>query len=896
MGQLRFLDIDERNRPEIERVLGPILATIDWPELVLSRACTYVLLQSVAALYLKRAEVDVLSSSTITFVTLSLARRMARAGSSGLAVGNRIGDETDRLRAWGRVFESSYGNHLDALIGEFFVEPPNPEPDDYDLMAIPEGVSANCSTRLAINLAALAAEGGVVRIDSLVLRLLNDPETQIAQRVNTPNSEGIAEALQEATATLAGRSPSMAREADPTELALRVEEYALALATVLRTAKGEFTFALLGPWGSGKTTLTKVMKRLLEDPQIFRDSAGTGEEAFASRRYVVVVHNAWKYRSRPECWIFAYRSLAEAAMSSCGAIGSVLMALRVSVLRKGPWPLTAAPLSLAALAFPFSARLQLAVLAFSTVGFSVALYLALVSTRGTSRVRELFMQHLRLSSVDEKLGMLALVGDDIRALVAAWTRRRVDDPDDDKSEGPPWTRLAFPLCVLSMVGVGWLVGVLGWWSFNHGTVLANLNLSFLPEAWVEAFAEFLSTPRHEFPLAELGVLVAWTMLAAFLMVLPWLVHAGRPNRVLMIVDDLDRCSPSEMLDVIEGMRLLLDDEEVNRRLQILILADETVLNHGIGLRYDTLIRERAAEAGNTDKAAALRLARDEVIAEQNEKLFACHLRVAGLTNADVEALVSSLAGAELAALKRTRLEQQEARRQKQLQEAAAALQQASERRQAADAQVRSARNFRPLPLKEKDAPADKQPPMHTRIRLTGGDPFPPTAEEVRRREAQNEKIRALNAAQERKTPEERQAEQLAAERERDKAEFDEREAKRQVDMLSVSRSASQGVGPQREAAFDRDDVRFTAVEVEQLQRLVPAYLNQIGRRPSPRAIRILLFKIQLCRLLLYLRYPWHPRRIRSIDAILAAFSAASKPPAGDGAPEDETTRIARQVV
>src|SRR4030088_3257297 len=36
---------------------------------------------------------------------------------------------------------------------------------------------------------------------------------------------------------------------------------------------------------------------------------------------------------------------------------------------------------------------------------------------------------------------------------------------------------------------------------------------------------------------------------------------------------------------------------------------------------------------------------------------------------------------------------------------------------------------------------------------------------------------------------------------------------------------------------------------------VPSYFRTIGRRPSPRSIKALLFKLQLARLLLQLRYP-----------------------------------------
>jgi hypothetical protein len=89
------------------------------------------------------------------------------------------------------------------------------------------------------------------------------------------------------------------------------------------------------------------------------------------------------------------------------------------------------------------------------------------------------------------------------------------------------------------------------------------------------------------------VLAIWSVLALALLLLPKLAGERRPGKVLLVVDDLDRCSPSEMLSVIENVRLLLDDEEINSRLQVLMLVDEHVLQHAIALRYETMIEERA---------------------------------------------------------------------------------------------------------------------------------------------------------------------------------------------------------------------------------------------------------------------------------------------------------------
>src|SRR5205807_103331 len=170
-------------------------------------------------------------------------------------------------------------------------------------------------------------------------------------------------------------------------------------------------------------------------------------------------------------------------------------------------------------------------------------------------------------------------------------------------------------------------------------------------AWMQAIAGSLTEAPPPGPsTGEVVVLMIWFALRISMIALPWIDKAGRPNRVLLIVDDLDRCSPVEMLDVIEGMKLLVDDAEISRRLQVLMLVDEGVLGHAIANRYKTMIEER----GGGDASLSGAEARREVIAEQNEKLFACHLRLPRLTDEDVAAVVSRVAGREIEALREQR--------------------------------------------------------------------------------------------------------------------------------------------------------------------------------------------------------------------------------------------------
>jgi hypothetical protein len=49
-----------------------------------------------------------------------------------------------------------------------------------------------------------------------------------------------------------------------------------------------------------------------------------------------------------------------------------------------------------------------------------------------------------------------------------------------------------------------------------------------------------------------------------------------PDRLPLVVDDLDRCQPNHLLAVMESIKLLLEDTEIGRRVQVLMLVEEEI--------------------------------------------------------------------------------------------------------------------------------------------------------------------------------------------------------------------------------------------------------------------------------------------------------------------------------
>lgn len=57
------------------------------------------------------------------------------------------------------------------------------------------------------------------------------------------------------------------------------------------------------------------------------------------------------------------------------------------------------------------------------------------------------------------------------------------------------------------------------------------------------------------------------------------------HRVMLYVDDIDRCSEEKMLDMIEALRALLEEEEICKRLVVICSADLFVLDNALKRRY-----------------------------------------------------------------------------------------------------------------------------------------------------------------------------------------------------------------------------------------------------------------------------------------------------------------------
>jgi hypothetical protein len=428
----------------------------------------------------------------------------------------------------------------------------------------------------------------------------------------------------------------IAFERDPAgqELSLGTNVYSAAIATLLRTAEGEFCFGLFGPWGVGKTSLSLKVAPLLISSERYvsamnaLDVEVSPDDPAIAQRYDVVRFSAWTYRRIPEAWIFLYETLADQCLRAINTRRPFLERLtrtaRTGVARHGYWPLIFGLLALGVGCIPVFAlvvnnwRDLWSIIAL--IGFGGIIYFVRALRRGRDTASSLGKRYASLSRHGDQLGMQGLIGDALRALMVAWI-------PGEQTKGADQSSPSLGESGVSEVSSRW---------DRRSWLPAVLALSAFAFVWLLLLWQIGTY------LAHYLVLVLWIAAAALTL---WVVHrkSDNPDRILVVVDDLDRCAPAEIIDLIDSLKLLLEDPIIQKRVQIMMLVDEDVLDHAIAEKFANLIEDRAAGLGRYTRPET---ARSDVVHEHTEKLFACHLRLPAINSSEIGPLITHYAGVD----------------------------------------------------------------------------------------------------------------------------------------------------------------------------------------------------------------------------------------------------------
>lgn len=459
------------------------------------------------------------------------------------------------------------------------------------------------------------------------------------------------------------------REAKERELCLDIDAYAHAIADTFTSAaeENDFVFALYGPWGRGKSTMIKRVTTFLQ-----KDSA----ETTAPRDYAPIFFSAWKYPTRPEVWVHLYQKIAEGAQHG-GIWQKLRVGFRIGLLKNGWWRLFSGfgLLAVSRLQIDFAHWL------FGGLGIIGLLILLSFVWNAAKLGKTLGRSYFSMPDHAERLGLQAVIGEDLNTLLKVWIKPRGASGEElgKKAAICDFSRWWPARC--SMVGVViliWTILALVGWKV-HRQISAETNTSSASSVALAQPASLTSQPsanilagttsglpvRIDFIAEWKGSELQWTGSAIAgsamqtgvhepndnpLLLLNWvlgglafvtpvlaLLIAWTPKqyeRVLLIVDDLDRCEPDQMLALIESLRLFLDDEDMSRRLQVAMLIDRKILYRAIIGRAETSKLLQEKDSSQT------------YFRQQEEKLFVVSLELPPLEPIQAEELADRIVNRE----------------------------------------------------------------------------------------------------------------------------------------------------------------------------------------------------------------------------------------------------------
>jgi hypothetical protein len=392
------------------------------------------------------------------------------------------------------------------------------------------------------------------------------------------------------------------RKATPEESCLGANKVAQVLSKFICNSVDEFCMAIFGGWGQGKTFLMERIRDILENEYAYR----------------VVWFNAWKYRSTPELWAHLYQCFVSQFTSPAGTDGSspsrfvkFALAIRASLYRDGYWAITFAVWSSLIVVLPLAILLNTLIVLISLIGIGWLAYFLHMRRASDTAVNKLLLRFGRLADHTSRLGAQAAIGEDLKSLLVA-----------QMPKGALGNVSGLIAKVILLAAVPGIASIL------------LLKMAANPEGWgyLEEIRELLQGNLYQYVAISLAV---WAAAIGSALLLTCFLPA-KCTKVLLVVDDLDRCNAAQMLEVIESIKLLLEDEEIQKRVQVVMLIQENHLRDSIEYKFGS-ISDKSQQSTVTKPLKT----REYVVDEHLEKLFVAYYRFGGLDASGVSELVQT---------------------------------------------------------------------------------------------------------------------------------------------------------------------------------------------------------------------------------------------------------------
>lgn len=108
------------------------------------------------------------------------------------------------------------------------------------------------------------------------------------------------------------------------------------------------------------------------------------------------------------------------------------------------------------------------------------------------------------------------------------------------------------------------------------------------------------------------------------------IKSNKPGnrRVLLFVDDIDRCGEKNIIQVVDALRVMLEDDEISQKVVVVMAVDQRILKKAIAIKYSEMYKD-------VDKIA-------ELTSEYLDKLFIAGVKLNRLTEDERKKILSTL--------------------------------------------------------------------------------------------------------------------------------------------------------------------------------------------------------------------------------------------------------------
>lgn len=102
------------------------------------------------------------------------------------------------------------------------------------------------------------------------------------------------------------------------------------------------------------------------------------------------------------------------------------------------------------------------------------------------------------------------------------------------------------------------------------------------------------------------------------------------KKILLVVEDIDRCTEERIIQNIDALRIMLEDDEISKRVIIITAIDERILKNAIKLKYKSILSDDYNDAHEGESSDTVNI--HKFISEYLDKLFISAIKLGGLTS------------------------------------------------------------------------------------------------------------------------------------------------------------------------------------------------------------------------------------------------------------------------